>query len=780
MRAAQAGDDVIEDARLGGVEMAALQQLENTRQLLILVDDLVRVVVRLEGLHLFHPEAEEEEILLANRVQDLDVGAVVGADGERPVHHELHVAGAGGFLSGRGDLLRQVGARRDHLHAGDPVVGNEGHPEPVTHNGIAVDDVGHVVDQLDDLLRHLVTGGRLAAEQDAAVAPVLLQVTAVNAVVEMDHVQHVEQLALVLVDALDLHVEQGVDREFDATLLPHEPGQPLLVVLLRLVPGLVERLFPRFGTGLEFFDLGQVADPAIADPAADERAHVRVGIGDPAPRRDTVGLIVEFLRPELVEVAEQSLLEQAGVELGHAVHRETADDGEVGHAHRLGAVLLDDGHAPAPLGLARPVDGHLLQEAGIDLVDDLQQPGQQAFEELHRPAFQRLRQQGVVGVGHGAPGDLPGLVPLQVLLVHEDAHQFGHRDRRVGIVELEDVVLGEGAVVVTVHQFPLAHHVLEAGGSEQVMLAQTQLLAVLAGVVGIEHHGYVLGLVLGGHRLGVAAGIEFIEIEDVGSGGFPQPQRVDHAVLVAGDRYIVGNGQHVLGVEPAHPGNTLFIGEVLGVTAEIDDLGVLQPFEFPGIAVAKPVIGLFHLVAVLDVLAEHAVFVAQPVTEHRQFQRGAAVHEAGGETAQAAVPQSGIVFVLLDLFQFQGVGLHRLLCLGADAHVEQVIAQRTADEKLHGEVEGPALSLLAMLFPGIEPVGHDAVTQGERQGLVEVIGVAAEESPQVMDQVAVEIVFQRLGIIGEAVGRRKHAEVFSVVHGALRSWSAGSDTGKGL
>jgi hypothetical protein len=48
---------------------------------------------------------------VADLLADLDVGAVEGADRERAVQRELHVAGAGGLLAGGGDLLGQVGRR---------------------------------------------------------------------------------------------------------------------------------------------------------------------------------------------------------------------------------------------------------------------------------------------------------------------------------------------------------------------------------------------------------------------------------------------------------------------------------------------------------------------------------------------------------------------------------------------------------------------------------------------------------------------------------------------
>jgi len=45
---------------------------------------------------------------------------------------------------------------------------------------------------------------------------------------------------------------------------------------------------------------------------------------------------------------------------------------------------------------------------------------------------------------------------------------------------------------------------------------------------------------------------------------------------------------------------------------------------------------------------------------------------------------------------------------------------------------------------------------------------ATQEPPQMMDQVAVEIMLKRFGVIGKPVGGRKHAEVFTVVHDAKK------------
>ena len=79
---------------------------------------------------------------------------------------------------------------------------------------------------------------------------------------------------------------------------------------------------------------------------------------------------------------------------------------------------------------------HLVEEAAVDLVDDLQVPRQRLAEQAQRPLLQRLGQQRVVGVAEGRDRDRPGLVPVEPPLVDQDPHQLGDADRRVGVVEL--------------------------------------------------------------------------------------------------------------------------------------------------------------------------------------------------------------------------------------------------------------------------------------------------------------------------------------------------------
>jgi hypothetical protein len=191
------------------------------------------------------------------------------------------------------------------------------------------------VHQLDDELRHPVARGGLAAEDHAARYCRAARVAA-QALPERDHVQHVQVLALVLVDALHLHVEQAVGIAGHAGAGLDHAGEIGLVGALRLPPLRAEGRV--LGQRLELAQPLELAWPAVPDRLRDERGEARVGEHQEAPRRHAVRDVQELLRPQLVEVAQHVALQQLGVESGHAVDAVAAGAREVRHAHRARAV----------------------------------------------------------------------------------------------------------------------------------------------------------------------------------------------------------------------------------------------------------------------------------------------------------------------------------------------------------------------------------------------------------------------------------------------------------
>ena len=92
----------------------------------------------------------------------------------------------------------------------------------------------------------------------------------------------------------------------------------------------------------------------------------------------------------------------------------------------LRRAFLDQAHARDAALVAGEADPDGIEQAAVDLVDDLQVARQQHLEPRDRPFLQGFGQQGVVRVGQSPLREVPGLVPAEVRLVQQNAHQLGH------------------------------------------------------------------------------------------------------------------------------------------------------------------------------------------------------------------------------------------------------------------------------------------------------------------------------------------------------------------
>ena len=68
---------------------------------------------------------------------------------------------------------------------------------------------------------------------------------------------------------------------------------------------------------------------------------------------------------------------------------------------------------------------------------------QQAFDQMHRPAFKRLWQQRMVGIGRCGAGNFPGLFPSHVMLIDKQAHKFRNGNGRVRVIQLNGRLVSE-------------------------------------------------------------------------------------------------------------------------------------------------------------------------------------------------------------------------------------------------------------------------------------------------------------------------------------------------
>ena len=358
---------------------------------------------------------------------------------------------------------------------------------------------------------------------------------------------------------------------------------------------------------------------------------------------------------------------------------------------------------------------HLLLPAAGDLLQNLPDTGQQRLKQLLGPALQRLRQHRVVGVGHGAGGNVPRLVPGKARIVHQNTHQLRDHQRRMGVVDLDDVLLVEvfqGAVGLDV----LPGDGLHGGRNEEILLLQPQGLALIVVVLRIQHLGDDVrhGPFLPGPQVLPLA--EQLHVDGLGTLGVPQPQGVHLLGIVPGDLHIARHRQHT-GIVLMHHHQVAVIPPGADLAAEVDLLRLLRLGHEPRIAQILPVIGQLHLLAVHDLLLEDTQLVADGVAGGGDLQRGHAVQIAGRQTAQTAVAETGIRLHVEDVRRLEAQRLHGPCQRLQQLQIVGVLHQAASHEKLHGHIVDLPLLLTVHLLTGTHPpLGHD-IPQHQSAGL---------------------------------------------------------------
>ena len=276
------------------------------------------------------------------------------------------------------------------------------------------------------------------------------------------------------------------------------------------------------------------------------------------------------------------------------------------------------------------------------------------------------------------------------------------------VVELHGDMVAEGADVAMLLDVP-AHEVEQRGGGEEIFLPQAKLLPRRRGVAGIEHLGDRLGADRIRERADIVAGVEGVELDRVGRARRPEPERVDVPPAPADDGRVEADRLDGLAGMPDVAHEFAVARDRLDPAAEADGVIDLGALEFPGIAVRQPVLGHFLLPAAADDLPEQAVVVADAVAVGGDGQRRHAVHEAGGETAEAAVAERGVRF---DLAQGGEVdaelrerGGHRL----DDADIRHRVEQHPADQEFEREIIDPLAVLFVDEVRAVDPAFDDDV-----------------------------------------------------------------------
>ena len=166
----------------------------------------------------------------------------------------------------------------------------------------------------------------------------------------------------------------------------------------------------------------------------------------------------------------------------------------------------------------------------------------------------------------------------------------------------------------------------------------------------------------------------------------------------------------------------VFMPEFDDAAVELDRIQHFWSGEFPRIAVAQPVVRMLDLLAVFDLLVEHAVFVADAVAVARQFKRRHRVEEAGGEAPKPAVAETGIELDFVDFLNVLSEFVERFLEFLAQPEIQYRIAEGASDQEFERQVVNPLGVRAVVRLHGRHPALDHAVTRGACGDFVPVAG----------------------------------------------------------
>ena len=575
--------------------------------------------------------------------------------------------------------------------------------------------VAEGIDEADNQLGPVISRRGLGAEEEY---PRLHGIVGIvhNAIVKHQDVQGVEQLPLVLMQALGLNIKNEGGVHLNALVLLNKVGQAFLILVLDL-----GKLFPEglvIGKGLQIAQRFRIVNPLVTNGLADQVRELGVAAHEPAAMGNAVGNGGEFFGHDLRIVVEGVFLQDLPVKLAYAVHGEGHGHTQVGHMH---LVVGDNRHGTNALPLTGEIIPQLRAQAAVQLHQDLIDPGQELLDHVLGPLFQAFRHDGVIGVCYGILYDLSGFIPAQALLIDQQAHQLGNGQARMGVIDMNNHLLRQQAEVRAVHPFEILKDVLQGGTGEEVVLLQAQALALVVVVFGVEYLGNDLGKLLFFTGLHIAPLTKGGQVNMLGAAGGPHAQAIHRSGVIAHNGHIIGNGFHGVIITMDKLLHAVF-RYLIHIAVEVYLAGILHHRHFPYVAVIQPVVGKLHLLSVHDFLTEKPVFIADGAAHGRKVQAGQAVQETGGQPAQTAIAQAGFRLLVQYAIQVNAQLLQRLRIHVRGNQVQHVVVQAAAHEKFHGKVIQPLCMAGFALFPCNHPFLHDLVTDGRGNSLVDLLG----------------------------------------------------------
>jgi len=176
---------------------------------------------------------------------------------------------------------------------------------------------------------------------------------------------------------------------------------------------------------------------------------------------------------------------------------------------------------------------------------------------------------------------------------------------------------------------------------------------------------------------------------------------------------------------PCYADAAFFVGVGFSAAAQFNFEGIFGALKGPRVAEAQPMVGGFHLPAVANLLVEDSIFVSNAVTNGGNVKSGERIHEAGGETAEAAIAETGFFFLFDQDVEIDSELAHGLLCFVEDAEIDEVVGEVRPGEELGREIADDADILSLVVADSRDPALDKAVADRVRESHVKVVDSGA-------------------------------------------------------
>ena len=339
--------------------------------------------------------------------------------------------------------------------------------KPVVYAAVVVNSFCNSVNELDDGLCTAVTRSRFCTENVCFLSRLVVRVFK-HFVVYIHNVKNVHQLAFVFVKAFYLYVKNAVSINDFILGVFQIVCKAALVMLLNCNKFIQIFIASEFFKSLKF---GKVFFPAMTDSLCDELRKFFVCRKKPAALCNTVSLVVEFFRIQLVPVAKLLLLKKASVKLCNTVYAETCVNCKPSHIYFS---VIDDGHTTVFCIIVRIFFAQLNHKAAVDFFNNLIDTRKKTLENLNRPFFKRFCKNCVVCISKCVSYYVPGIVPAYVVFIHKDSHKFRNSNNRMSIIKLDYVKVSKLAEISSVIGNIMAYQILKRCRREEILLLKAE------------------------------------------------------------------------------------------------------------------------------------------------------------------------------------------------------------------------------------------------------------------------------------------------------------------